>query len=147
VGFHFGAENHGELKSLFRKSLVLLAFCSTAMTVSSVLLAEPLARIFAGYDEGLLEMTVRGLCFYSFSFLAMGVNIFASAFFTALNDGLVSAALSFLRLFLFQVGSVLLLPLILDLDGIWLAVVMAEFLALGVSILCFVRFKKKYHYA
>ena len=146
VGFHFGAGNHGELKSLFRKSLVLLAFCSTAMTVSSVLLAEPLARIFAGYDEGLLEMTIRGLRFYSISFLAMGVNIFASAFFTALNDGLVSATLSFLRLFLFQVGSVLALPLILDLDGVWLAVVMAEFLALGVSILCFAKFKGKYHY-
>ena len=147
VGYHFGAANHKELKSLFRKSLVLLAVCSTAMTLSSIFFAEPLARIFAGYDEGLLEMTVRGLRFYSFSFLAMGVNIFASAFFTALNDGLVSATLSFLRLFLFQVGSVLALPLILDLDGVWLAIVFAEFLAIGVSSICFVRLKKKYHYA
>ena len=146
VGFHFGAGNHGELKSLFRKSLVLLAFCSIAMTASSILLAEPLAKIFAGYDAGLLEMTVRGLRFYSICFLALGVNIFASAFFTALNDGLVSATLSFLRLFLFQVGSVLLLPLILDLDGVWLSVVLAEFLAIGVSIFCFVKFKGKYHY-
>ena len=146
VGFHFGAGNHGELKSLFRKSLVLLSFCSIAMTASSILLAEPLAKIFAGYDAGLLEMTVRGLRFYSICFLALGVNIFASAFFTALNDGLVSATLSFLRLFLFQVGSVLVLPLILDLDGVWLSVVLAEFLAIGVSIFCFVKFKGKYHY-
>ena len=146
VGFHFGAGNHGELKSLFRKSLVLLSFCSIAMTASSILLAEPLAKIFAGYDAGLFEMTVRGLRFYSICFLALGVNIFASAFFTALNDGLVSATLSFLRLFLFQVGSVLVLPLILDLDGVWLSVVLAEFLAIGVSIFCFVKFKGKYHY-
>ena len=146
VGYHFGAANHEELKSLFRKSLVLLSFCSVAMTASSILLAEPLAKIFAGYDAGLLEMTTRGLRFYSICFLALGVNIFASAFFTALNDGLVSATLSFLRLFLFQVGSVLLLPLILDLDGVWLSVVMAEFLAIGVSTFCFAKFKGKYHY-
>ena len=147
VGYHFGAGNYKELKNLFRKSLTLLSICSILMTISAELLAEPLSKIFVGYDRGLLEMTTRGFMLYSLCFLVLGINIFASSFFTALNDGLVSAILSFLRTLLFQVGAVLLLPLILALDGVWLAVVAAELTALAVSIFCFVKFKGKYHYA
>ena len=146
ISFHFGAGNRGELKNLFRKSLILLGICSLLMTLSSELLAEPLSRIFVGYDNALLQLTTRGFMLYSICFLVVGVNIFASSFFTALGDGLVSATLSFLRTLLFQVGAVLLLPLVLALDGVWLAGVAAELAALVVTVFCFVRFQGKYHY-
>ena len=146
VGYHFGAENHTELKSLLRKSTLILGVFSVLMTLAAELLAEPLSMIFVGYDEVLLELTVRGFMLYSICFLVVGFNIFGSSFFTALNDGLVSAVISFLRTLLFQIGAVLLLPLILELDGVWLAVVAAELAALVVTVFCFVRFKGKYHY-
>ena len=146
VGYHFGAENHTELKSLLRKSMIILCVFSVLMTVSAELLATPLSMIFVGYDEALLELTVRGFMLYSICFLVVGFNIFGSSFFTALNDGLVSAIISFLRTLLFQIGAVLLLPLILELDGVWLAVVAAELAALVVTVFCFVRLKGKYHY-
>ena len=146
VGYHFGAENHTELKSLLRKSMIILGVFSVLMTLSAELLAEPLSMIFVGYDKALLDLTVRGFMLYSICFLVVGFNIFASSFFTALNDGLVSAVISFLRTLLFQVGAVLLLPLVLELDGVWLAVVAAELTALVVTAFCFVRFKGKYHY-
>ena len=146
VGYHFGAENHTELKSLLRKSTLILGVFSVLMTLAAELLATPLSMIFVGYDEALLELTVRGFMLYSICFLVVGFNIFGSSFFTALNDGLVSAVISFLRTLLFQIGAVLLLPLVLELDGVWLAVVAAELAALVVTVFCFVRFKGKYHY-
>ena len=146
VGYHYGAENHSELKSLFRKSLWILAGCSILMTVLAETLASPLSRIFVGYDADLLAMTTRAFMLYSLCFLVLGFNIFASSFFTALNDGLVSGVLSFLRTLLFQIVAILLLPLILDLDGVWLGVVAAELMALLVTIFCFFKFKGKYHY-
>ena len=146
MGYHFGAENHTELKSLLRKSTLILGVFSVLMTLAAELLATPLSMIFVGYDEALLELTVRGFMLYSICFLVVGFNIFGSSFFTALNDGLVSAVISFLRTLLFQIGAVLLLPLVLELDGVWLAVVAAELAALVVTVFCFVRFKGKYHY-
>jgi Na+-driven multidrug efflux pump len=146
VGFHYGAGNHSELRSLLRKSLILTTAAGIGMVVLAVVLATPLSGIFVGYDDGLLEMTTRGFMLYSICFLVLGFNIFASSFFTALGDGLVSAVLSFLRTLLFQIGAVLLLPLILELDGVWLAVVAAELAALAASAFCFAKFKGKYHY-
>ena len=146
VGYHFGAQNTAELKNLYRKSLWIMGVLSLALTGLAEMLAAPLAGIFVHYDAALMEMTRRAFMFYALSFLMTGINIFASSFFTALNDGLVSACISFLRTLVFQAASVLLLPLVLDLDGVWLSIVLAEGLALCVSVLCFARFKGKYQY-
>lgn len=146
IGFHYGAGGTDELKNLYRKSLWVLGVMSVLLTVLAQLLVEPLSRLFVGYDPVLLDMTRRGFAIYAMSFLMIGINIFGSAFFTALNDGLVSACLSFLRTLLFQVVALLLLPLVLELDGVWLSIVLAEAFALGVTVFCFVRFKGKYHY-
>ena len=117
------------------------------LTGIALALATPLATIFVGYDVQLLDLTARGLRLYSISFLFVGFNIFASAFFTALNDGLVSALISFLRTLLFQTAAVLLLPAVLGVDGIWLAIVAAEVTALMVSLCFLVGKRGKYHYA
>lgn len=147
IGYHYGAGNHAELKGLFRKSLWLIALWNIVLTALAVLTAQPLAKIFVGYDADLTALTRRALCLYSLSFLAMGFNIFGSAFFTALGNGVVSAAISFLRTLLFQVAAVLVLPLFLGIDGIWLAIVAAELLALVVTVVFFVRKRDYYHYA
>ena len=139
IGFHYGAGNKEELKGLFRKSLWILLVFSVVLT--------GLAMIFVAYDAELLELTKRALTIYSLAFLMLGFNIFASSFFTALNDGLTSALISFGRTLMFQVASVLLLPLIFDVDGIWAAVILAEGLALILSAVCVIRNRKKYGYA
>ena len=148
VGYHYGAGNTDELKSLLKKSLVLMAVGGTVMLVLSQVLAEPLSRAFVGYDPGLLLLTVRGLRLFAVSFLLLGFNIFGSAFFTALSNGAVSAAISFLRTLLFQVAAILILPEILPgADGVWLSVVAAEALALVVTVYFLVKMKGKYQYA
>lgn len=146
ISYHFGADNRVELRGLYRRSLGIIAALSVAMTVLAELLAQPLARIFVGYDTALLEMTRHGFMLYSLSFLFAGGGIFGSAFFTALNNGAVSALISFLRALVFQLAAVLLLPQLLGLDGVWLAVVAAEALALAVAAVCFARKRKKYGY-
>ena len=147
IGFHYGAGNKEELKGLFRKSLWILLVFSVVLTGLAMMLAKPLAMIFVAYDAELLELTKRALTIYSLSFLMSGFNIFASSFFTALNDGLTSALISFGRTLMFQAASVLLLPLIFDVDGIWAAVILAEGLALILSAACVIRNRKKYGYA
>ena len=142
IGYHFGAGNHGELKSLRRKSTVIICSCSVGMFVLSELLAMPLSKLFVGYDKALYELTVRGFLIYSFSFLFSGIAIFGSSFFTALNNGPVSAIISFLRTVVFQVSAVIILPIFLDIDGIWLSVVISELMAMIVTI-CFILVKKK----
>ena len=146
VGFHYGAGNHDELRNMFRKSIVLMAGAGIVMFGIAELTAVPLVMIFVGYDEGLMELTVHGFRLYAISFLMMGVNVWASAFFTALGNGVVSAAISFCRTLVFQVIVIFILPLILGMDGIWLGVGAAELLALGVSIVFLVGEKKRYHY-
>lgn len=146
VGYHYGAENTEELKSLLKKSLKLLTITSVIMTVAAELLAKPLAGIFVSYDANLLDMTTNAIRIFSISYLISGINIFTSSFFTALNNGVVSAAISFLRTLLFQIAMIFILPLIWNLNGIWLAVVFAEVLALIVSIIFLVVNRKKYQY-
>lgn len=146
VSYHFGADNKDELKNLLRKSAGIIAVAGVAMLTSSELLAEPLAKIFVGYDAGLLALTTHGMKLYCISFILSGFNIFGSAFFTALNNGTVSAAISFLRTLLFQVVSILTLPLIIGVDGIWLAVVAAEAMALVCTGVFVVRGRKRYGY-
>lgn len=146
VSFHFGAGNHGELRSLRRKSFVLIGSCSVAMLLLAELFSTPLARFFVGYDAELLQLTARGFQIFSFSFLFAGLSIFGSAFFTALNDGLTSAFISFLRTLVFQVAAVLLLPLIFGINGIWFSVVAAELVACAVSLIFIAAKRKKYGY-
>lgn len=146
IGYNHGADNRSELKNMFRKSLVVVACFAAVMAASAFFLAEPLARIFVGYDQELMAMTIRGFRIYSLSFLLCGFNIFGSSLFTALNNGLVSAAISFVRTLICQIAAVFLLPLILGLDGIWLAIVAAELVALVLTIFCFLKFKDRYHY-
>lgn len=146
VGFHFGAENHTELKSLLRKSTVIIGICSVAMLLMGIVLARPLSLIFVGYDQELLEMTVHGFYIFACSFLFAGFAIFSSGFFTALNNGLISAVISFLRTLVFQIAAVLLLPLLLGIDGIWLSIVVAEAMAVLVGAVFLVTNRKRYHY-
>lgn len=146
VGFHYGAQNHEELRNVFRKSLRLILYAGIAMTILGLLLSGVLAQVFVGYDGELMELTKRGFRIYCSAFLIMGFNIYGSAFFTALGNGLISALISFLRTLVFQVLAVLLLPVFLGLDGIWLAIVAAELLALAVTGSLLAGRRKKYHY-
>ncbi len=146
VSYHYGARNHGELRGLLKKSFVLVGVFALIMFSAAELLAEPLAMIYVGYDKGLLDMTLRAFLIYSFSFLFSGFSIFGSSFFTALNDGRVSAVISFLRALVFQVIAVLVFPLIWELDGIWFSIVGAEVLALLVTLMFLAGKRKKYHY-
>lgn len=146
ISYHDGAGNHDEKKSLLRKSLILLAFGGIAMVVAAQLLAAPLSKIFVGYSDALLEMTTHGFRIFAISFPFMGYAIFASGFFTALNDGLTSALISFLRTLVFQLSAVLLLPLIFDIDGIWISVVVAEVMAMVWSAVFMIIKRKKYHF-
>ena len=145
--YHYGAANHAELKSLFRKSLILTGIWGVLLTALAIALAAPLSHLFVGYDAELYQMTSHGFRLYALSFLLCGFNIFGSAFFTALNNGAVSAAISFLRTLLFQIVVVIVLPILFGLNGIWLAVVAAELLALLVTVTFFATKKKQYHYA
>jgi len=146
VSYHFGAENHDELKNLRRKSVRLIVISSICMTVIALVLSGPLAHVFVGYDEALTAMTKEAFHVYSFSFLFMGIAIFSSGFFTALNDGITSAIVSFLRTLVFQVAAVLILPLFLGIAGIWLSVVAAEAMAVAVSVVFLVIKRRRYHY-
>ena len=147
IGFNHGAENHMELKSLFKKSAVIITATSVFMAVSGILLARPLAAIFVSYDQTLMEMTIRGFTIYSLSFLLCGFNIFGSSLFTALNNGLISAVISFVRTLICQIAAVMILPLFFHLDGIWASVVAAELAALLLTAFCCVKYRKRYHYA
>ena len=144
IGYHYGAQNSLELKGVLKKSLVLLAFFSGAMFGASYLLARPLSFVFTGYDAELLALTVRAFSLFAFSFLFSGYVIFGSSFFTALNNGLVSAAISFLRTMVFQTAAVLIFPLIWKVDGIWFSMAAAEILALGVTVIFLGAEKRRY---
>lgn len=147
VSYHYGAGNHDELKNLFQKSLRLIGIWGLMLFILAQLIARPLAAIFVGYDADLFSMTQNGFRIYCIAYLINGFNIYGSSFFTALNNGLISAAISFLRTLVFQLAAVLLLPLLLSINGIWSAVAVAELLTLGLTVTFFVRNRKKYHYA
>ena len=146
ISFHFGAKHPDELKSLRKKSCVIISILSLTMLAISLLLATPLSKMFVGYDQQLLDMTRHGFYIFSFSFLFAGFAIFGSGFFTALNDGLTSALISFLRTVVFEVAAVLLLPLWLGLDGIWISVVVAEAVAAAFTLMFLKVKQKKFQY-
>lgn len=142
----YGAQNHPELKNMLRMSVILMSASGVVLTVLARVLAAPLAKIFVGYDEGLFTLTCHAFRLFSFAFLFAGFNIFASSFFTALGNGLISAAISFLRTLVFQTSSVILLPLLLGVDGIWYAITAAEIFATLISIIFLLAKRRKYHY-
>lgn len=146
ISYHYGAENKEELTNILRKSLVINILASLLMFGISELGASTLAHIFVGYDETLKAMTVHGFRIFSFLFLLMGFNVFSSSFFTALNNGLISALIAFLRTLVFQISSVMILPSFLGIDGIWLSPLVAEVLSLIISLIFLLSFRKKYGY-
>lgn len=146
IGFHYGAGNTDELKSLLKKSIKLIGITSLIMTIIAEITSKILASIFVSYDIELLNMTANAIRIFSISYLISGFNIFSSSFFTALNNGIVSAAISFLRTLLFQIAMIFILPAIWGVNGIWLAVVFAEILALIVSIIFLYINREKYQY-
>lgn len=146
VSYHYGAGNHAELRGLLKRSCVIIVFFAVVMFGLAEASAAPLAKIFVGYDGELMEMTTRAFMIYSFSFLFSGIAIYGSSFFTALNDGLTSALISFLRSLLFEVAAVIILPLLFGIDGIWYSVVVAELTAAVMSILFIAAKREKYQY-
>ena len=146
ISYHFGAGNYGELKNLFKKSNTFMFITGVVMVVAAQLLAVSLAKLFVGYNPILFDMTVRALRISTISFIIVGINVFASSFFTALNDGGVSAAISFLRTFIFKMAAILVLPVMFQLDGIWFADVTAEVFAFFISLVFLFAKRKKYRY-
>lgn len=146
IGYHDGAQNHNELKGLLRKSLFLVAFFGVAMVLSAELLAVPVSKIFVGYDRELFELTVSGFRIFALCFAFLGFGIFVSGFFTALNDGLTSALIAFLRTLVFQIAAILILPAVWGLNGIWFSVVVSEFMSLVLGTVFLIIKRKKYHY-
>lgn len=146
ISFHYGAGNEGELKNMFKKSLCLVWGSGIGLTFLAFVLATPLSQIFVGYDAELFTLTKHAFHLFAFSFLTAGFNIFTSSFFTALNNGAVSAAISFMRTLIFQTASVLILPLIFGVDGIWWAVTAAELFACLLSAGFLAVKRGNYHY-
>lgn len=146
VGYHYGAENTDELKSLLKKCLHIILAFSLILTFFAIAFAEPISRIFVGYNEELLSITVNAYRIYSISFIFMGLNIFGSSFFTALNNGAISALISFARALVFQIIAILTLPAVFGINGIWYAVIAAEAGALILTVSCFIACRKKYKY-
>lgn len=146
ISFHHGAKNEEELKGLLRRSMRMIGAFGVGMVIAAECSALPLAKIFVGYDAGLMELTISGFKIFALSFLFMGFAIFSSGFFTALNDGLTSALISFLRTLVFQVAAVMLLPLLWGIHGVWVSIVVAEIMAVVISVIFLLIKRKKYHY-
>lgn len=146
VSYNYGAENNAELKNVRKRGLSIILTAAILMFASGELLGRPLARIFVGYDPDLLDMTAHAFAIFSFSFLGSGFSIFGSSFFTALNNGLISALISFMRTLVFEVIFVLILPIFLGIDGIWLSIIVAEVASVSVTAAFMIKMKKKYNY-
>ena len=147
ISYNYGAGNTNELKNLFKKSLISMSIAGVLLAALAFSLAVPLSMLFVGYDKELFELTVFAFRIFSFAFVFSGINIFSSGFFTALNNGVVSAVLSFSRALVFQVCFVLLLPALLGPNGIWWAMLATESLALIVAVCFFIGERKRYNYA
>lgn len=146
ISYYYGAGNSSELKNLLRKGLLLMGVFGLSMSVSAEVFAVPLSRIFVGYDRKLLELTVSGFQIFALSFLFMGFGIFASGFFTALNDGVTSAVISFLRTLVLQTAAVMILPVFMEINGVWISVVAAEFMAVILGAVFLIGKRNRYHY-
>lgn len=146
MGYHYGAGNHKEMKNVMKRSLIMLSVSAVVLTLIAFLFAKPIASIFVGYDAELLDMTVRAFRICAVPLLTMWFNIYASAFFTSLNNGAVSAAISAVRSLALPVICIITLPMLFKLDGVWYSLVLSEFLSVIVSIYFVIKNKKKYNY-
>lgn len=146
ISYHFGAQNFDELKGILKRSLRIIFVFAICMFILAQILAKPLAQFFVGYDSELKNMTLHAFFIFAFCFLLAGFSIFGSSFFTALNDGLVSALISFLRTLVFQVAAILILPLFWQIDGIWISSVVAEVASVTITFLFLIAKRKKYKY-
>ena len=146
VSYNYGAKNDAELKNVFLKSVNIIAFISIVLVVASQFLAKPLALLFAGHDQTMQDLTIKAFRIYSISFLLAGFNGYASAFFTALNNGVVSTILATSRTLVFETFAVMVLPLLFGLDGIWMAALMAEIMALVLTLIFVVKLRSRYRY-
>lgn len=147
VSYHYGAQNHDELHNLLRKNLTVIGVLGVCLTALALVFSRPLSTLFVGYDAELADLTCYGFRLYVLAFLFMGFNFFGSTFFTALNNGPVSALISFSRMLLFEAGAVLILPAIFGVESIWLAVLAADILALILTAVLLIKFKYRYNYA
>lgn len=146
VGYHYGAKNTSELKNVFTKSIIVIFITAIIMFICGELLSEPISRIFVNYDDELLQITKNAFRIFSFSFLLSGMSIYGSSFFTSLNNGLISALISFLRTVVFQASAVMILPIFLKLNGIWLSIVVAELMSFIITFTFLIMKRKKYQY-
>lgn len=146
VGYHYGAKNTSELKNVFTKSMIVIFITAIIMFICGELLSEPISRIFVSYDDELLQITKNAFRIFSFSFLLSGMSIYGSSFFTSLNNGLISALISFLRTVVFQASAVMILPIFLKLNGIWLSIVVAELISFIITFTFLIMKRKKYQY-
>lgn len=147
VSYHYGSENHDEVKNMLQKSFKIMSVLGITMMLLAQMLASPLAKVFVGYDKQLFDMTVHGFRLFSFYFILAGINIYSSSFFTALNNGIISAIISFSRTLGFETLAVIILPIFLQLDGVWLAITVAEICAFVISISFLIAKREKYHHA
>ena len=146
IGYNYGAQNESELKNIFKKSMILVTIAGIVLTGIGILLARPLSSLFVGYDTELCDMTTHAFALYCVSFLVAGFSIFGSSLFTALNNGLVSAIISFMRTLVFQVICIMILPGIWGMEGIWYSIIVSEVMAAGVALVLIAANKKKYRY-
>ena len=146
MGYHYGAQNHKEMKNILKRSLIMLGSAAVLLTVLAILLARPLSSIFVGYDAELLDLTTRAFTICATPFLVMWFNMYTSCFFTALNDGAVSAAISFMRALVLPVICILVMPALWELDGVWYSLVGSEILSVFVSLYFLLGQRRKYKY-
>ena len=147
VSYHYGAGNNNEVKNMLQKSFKIMSILGITMMVLAQMLASPLAKVFVGYDKELFDMTVHGFRLFSFYFILAGINIYSSSFFTALNNGIISAIISFSRTLGFETVSVIILPIFFKLDGVWMAITVAEICAFVISMSFLISKREKYNYA
>ena len=146
IGFNYGAQNRNELKSLFKKCLIVVGVAGLSMTVLSEALAVPLVKIF-NYSDDVTAITLRGHYIFSISYLIGGFGVFGSALFTALNNGLISGLISMVRTLALRIVAVITLPLLWGLDGVWASAAISEIIALAVTFIFVFAYRKKYGYA
>ena len=146
VGYHYGAQNHREMRNVLKRSLILLGSAAVVLTALAIVLARPIASIFVGYDAALLDMTARAFTICATPFLVMWFNMYTSCFFTALNDGTVSAAISFMRALVLPVICIIVMPMLFQLDGVWYSLVGSEILGVFVSLYFLLGKREKYQY-
>lgn len=146
ISYHYGAQNESELKNLLKKSVVIVGLFALAMFITGEALSRPLSALYVSYDAELLEMTIRGFAVFSVSFLFSGYAIFASSFFTALNDGVTSALISILRTFLFQITAIIVFPMIWGIDGIWWSIVAADVSSVAIATVFLAAKRKRFRY-